>query len=114
MGSCVFCAIANKEVKSKIVYEDDRAVAFQDINPKAPVHVLVVPRKHISTLNDAGEEDEELIGHLLSVARTIAFDHQIGRDGYRIVINCGPDGGQTVDHLHVHLLGGRVMTWPPG
>lgn len=114
MGSCVFCAIAAKEVKSKIVYEDEQAVAFGDINPKAPVHVLIIPRKHISSLNEMAHGDEQLVGHLLSVARTIAADQGIGRDGYRIVINCGPDGGQTVDHLHVHLLGGRVMTWPPG
>ena len=109
----IFKKIIDRELEADIVYEDDRSLAFRDINPQAPTHVLIVPKKEIPSLNDLAEEDRELVGHLFLVASKLA--RQLGLDGgYRTVINCGPDAGQTVDHLHLHLLGGRRMTWPPG
>jgi histidine triad (HIT) family protein len=110
---CLFCKIIAGEIPSKKVFEDDLSYAFKDINPQAPVHVLVVPRKHIASLAEAGIEDQELIGHLHLVAAGIASSEGLS-NGYRTVINTGNDGGQTVDHLHVHLLGGRAIGWPPG
>jgi histidine triad (HIT) family protein len=110
---CLFCKIIAGEIPSKMVFEDDLTCAFNDINPQAPTHVLIVPRKHIASLTELGAEDQELIGHLHLVAAQIAGSQ--GRsNGFRTVINTGRDGGQTVDHLHVHLLGGRAMHWPPG
>jgi histidine triad (HIT) family protein len=111
--SCLFCKIVNGEIPSTPVYQDELTYAFADINPRAPVHVLVVPREHIASLDDAGKEQEALIGHLMTVAAGIARARGLTR-GYRVVTNVGDDGGQTVDHLHLHLLGGRPMTWPPG
>ena len=111
--SCLFCKIVNLEIPSTPVYQDELTYAFVDINPKAPVHVLVVPRKHIASVDDAGKEDEALVGHLMTVAAEIARAKGLTR-GYRVVANVGDDGGQTIDHLHLHLLGGRPMTWPPG
>ena len=109
----VFKQIIDGELSAEIVYEDDLCLAFHDINKQAPVHVLVIPRKEIASLAELEEEDETLVGHLLMVARRVA--DQLGlSDGYRTVINCGADGGQSVDHLHVHLLGGRALSWPPG
>lgn len=109
----VFKQIIDGELSAEIVYEDDLCLAFHDINKQAPVHVLVIPRKEIVSLAELEEEDETLVGHLLMVARRVA--DQLGlSDGYRTVINCGADGGQSVDHLHVHLLGGRALSWPPG
>jgi len=99
---------------ARIVYEDERCVAFEDINPQAPVHILIVPREHIPTLNDIKDEHKELIGHLSTVATKIAAEREIQDRGYRVVINCNPQGGQMVYHLHIHVLGGRQMTWPPG
>ena len=110
---CLFCKIIAGEIPSKKIFEDDLTYAFRDINPQAPLHVLVVPRKHIASLADSGPEDENLLGHLHLVAARIAASEGLS-DGFRTVINTGPDGGQTVDHLHVHLLGGRSMHWPPG
>jgi len=110
---CIFCKIINKEIESKIVYEDEKCVAFEDINPQAPVHILVVPKKHISALRDAGEEDRELLGHVLKIASKIALEKGLEK-GYRIVVNDGKEAGQTVFHVHFHLLGGREMGWPPG
>ncbi len=110
---CIFCKIINKEIESKIVYEDDRCVAFEDINPQAPVHILVVPKKHISALRKADEEDRELLGHVLKIASKIALEKGLEK-GYRIVVNDGEEAGQTVFHIHFHLLGGREMGWPPG
>jgi histidine triad (HIT) family protein len=110
---CLFCKIIAGEIASKKVFEDDLTLAFRDLHPQAPVHVLVVPRKHIASLAEANAEDEELLGHLLMVAAQIARSEGLVK-GYRTVINTGADGGQTVDHLHVHLLGGRAMHWPPG
>jgi histidine triad (HIT) family protein len=111
--ACLFCKIIAGEIPSKKVFEDDRTFAFRDINPQAPTHILVVPRKHIGSLSEASSEDLEILGHLHLVASRIAASEKLG-GGFRTVINTGPDGGQTVDHLHVHLLGGRSMVWPPG
>lgn len=111
---CLFCKIADKQIQAKVVYEDDRAVAFEDIDPQAPVHILVVPRKHISTTLDLGEEDKELVGHLFTVAAKIAREKGIADSGFRLVMNTNADAGQAVFHVHLHILGGRKMTWPPG
>lgn len=111
--SCLFCKIIDGTIPSKFAYEDDQCVAFSDIHPQAPVHVLVVPRKHIASLALAKEEDAALLGHLLKSAAILARDKALN-SGYRVVINSGADAGQTVDHVHVHVLGGRPMAWPPG
>ena len=111
--SCLFCKIASGEIPSAAVYQDDRVYAFADINPKAPVHVLIVPREHIGSLAEATAEHSALLGHLFSTAAEIARSKGLSK-GYRVVVNSGEDGGQTVDHLHLHLLGGRQLTWPPG
>jgi histidine triad (HIT) family protein len=112
---CIFCKIAAGEIPAKKLYEDDYAIAFSDIAPKAPVHTLIVPKQHIASLAELGasEQEKALIGHLHIIANQLARRQNLG-NGYRIVINTGPDGGQTVDHLHLHLLGGRAMHWPPG
>ena len=110
---CIFCRIARGEVPAQIVYEEDRAVAFRDLNPQAPTHVLVIPRRHVPSLHEGGG-DPAMLGELLVAARTIAEQEGLGEGGYRVVINNGPDAGQSVDHLHVHLLGGRQFGWPPG
>ena len=110
--NCLFCRIAKGEISAKLVAETDEAVAFRDIDPKAPVHVLVIPRQHLTSLATA--EDEELLGQLLMFVAKIARTEGISESGYRVVANTGPDGGQSVDHLHLHLMGGRRMTWPPG
>lgn len=109
----MFQKIIDREVDADIVHEDDHCVAFRDINPQAPTHILIVPRKPIPSLDDLSEEDRDIIGQLFIAARDIARDEGL-RDGYRTVINCGDDGGQTVYHLHLHLLGGRRLNWPPG
>lgn len=109
----IFKKIIDGEIPAQLVYEDDQCLAFRDINPQAPVHILVIPRKEIPSLADAGQEDCELLGHLLLVCRRIAEQEGL-TSGFRTVINAGPDGGQTVDHLHVHLLGKRPLRWPPG
>ncbi len=111
---CLFCRIAHREAKAQIVYEDEEVVAFHDLHPQAPTHVLVIPRKHVASIDAAQDDDEALLGKLLLRARTIARELGLQRGGYRIVINTGEDGGQSVDHLHAHLLGGRRMRWPPG
>src|SRR5208282_670527 len=110
---CLFCKIVDKQIPSTAVYEDELAYAFADINPKAPVHILIVPREHFDSLSEAGKDEQELLGHLLWAAAEIAREKNLA-NGYRIVVNTGADGGQTVDHLHLHLLGGRALTWPPG
>ncbi len=114
MDDCIFCRIIKREIPSKIVYEDDHAVAFEDTNPHAPSHVLVVPRKHLPSLKEATAEDEPLLGHLLTVAASLARERQLDAKGYRVVVNNGSWAGQSVFHLHVHVLGGRVFRWPPG
>ena len=114
MADCLFCRIARKDIPSKIVYEDDQIMAFEDINPQAPAHTLVVPKKHLATFNDVGAGDESLLGHMLVVAARIAKDKGLHEKGYRLVGNCLESAGQSVFHIHVHLLGGRRFTWPPG
>ena len=111
--SCLFCKIVDGSIPSTAVYQDEQCYAFADIHPQAPVHVLVVPREHIASLAEVGEDHPALLGHLLWAAAEIARGKGLAK-GYRAVVNTGDDGGQTVDHLHVHLLGGRQMTWPPG
>ena len=111
--SCLFCKIVEGSIPSTAVYQDELCYAFADINPQAPVHVLVAPREHIVSLADCDGDDQALLGHLLGAAAEIARAKGLAK-GYRVVINTGADGGQTVDHLHVHLLGGRARTWPPG
>ena len=114
MDNCIFCRIANRTLPARIVFEDDRVVAFEDLNPQAPVHLLVIPRKHIASLRDAAPEDEALLGHLFAVAAEVARARKIDSKGFRAVVNNGEWGGQTVFHLHVHLMGGRIFHWPPG
>ena len=112
MESCLFCKIVNKELQSKVAYEDDRVVAFHDISPQAPVHVLVCPRKHIATLNDVSAEDGALLAHMFVTARKIAQDLGVAEKGYRTVFNVNAEAGQTVFHLHLHVIGGRKLSWP--
>lgn len=114
MSDCIFCKILAGDIPSTRVYEDDLCLAFRDIQPQAPVHVLVIPREHLARTSDLSDGDEALAGHLVRVAAEIAKAEGISDSGYRLVMNCGPDGQQAVEHLHVHLLGGRQMTWPPG
>ncbi len=109
----IFQKIIDRQIPADIVYEDDLCLAFRDIHPQAPTHVLIIPRKPIPSLAHATDDDQALLGHLLLVARDLAVKLQLP-NGYRTVLNSGPDGGQTVDHLHVHLLGGRALGWPPG
>ena len=106
---CIFCKIINKEISAEIVYEDDEIIGFRDINPVAPVHILVIPKKHISSLVDLKEEDEKVIGKIYSVINKIAKEQGILEKGYRVIINCGDDGGQVVKHIHFHLLGGKKL-----
>jgi histidine triad (HIT) family protein len=110
----LFEKIANHEIPAKIVYEDDEIVAFHDINPQAPQHIVIVPRVAIESINDVAPDDAELLGKLIVVAKDLAAKLGIAKSGYRLVFNCGQDGGQTVDHIHLHLIGGRPMEWPPG
>ncbi|RMG34344.1 MAG: histidine triad nucleotide-binding protein [Gammaproteobacteria bacterium] len=114
MTDCIFCKIAAGEIPAEKVYEDDHVVGFRDLSPQAPVHVLIIPRRHIATLNDLTEADEALVGHMHRIAARVAADEGLAERGYRTLINCNAEGGQTVFHLHLHLLGGRQMTWPPG
>lgn len=111
---CLFCKMANGEIQPDILYENDDVLAFTDINPHAPVHFLVIPKQHIATLNDLEPLHSELVGKLYLAAAKVADDKGIAADGYRTVMNCNSDAGQTVWHLHLHVLGGRTLTWPPG
>ena len=111
---CLFCRIADGKIPAEIVYSNDEIVAFRDINPQAPTHILVIPRKHIATVLDVSAEDEALMGRLLRTAGAIARAEKIADRGFRLVINCNKEAGQTVFHLHAHLVGGRAMSWPPG
>ena len=113
MSDCIFCKISQSEIPSEKVYEDDKILCFKDLDPQAPVHVLIIPKKHISSLDDVREEDSELLGYIMLKVREIAADLSL-ENGYRLVNNCGEDGLQTVQHLHFHLLGRRKLTWPPG
>jgi len=111
---CVFCQIIRQELPTKIIYQDDLVLAFDDLHPRAPQLKLIIPRKHIATLNDLQEEDTLLAGHLFQTARHLAKELKIADSGYRVVLNCNAGAGQAVFHIHLHLLGGRPMTWPPG
>jgi histidine triad (HIT) family protein len=113
-STCLFCKIIKREIPSSIVYEDEGVLAFNDINPQAPTHVLVIPKRHIESLNDVEPGDDRIVGELTRRAAAIARDRGLSARGFRTVINTNRDGGQTVFHLHVHLLGGRSMEWPPG
>jgi histidine triad (HIT) family protein len=112
-GKTLFQKIADGEVPAEMVYDDDRCIAFRDINPQAPTHILIVPRKVIPSIDDLSEGDTDLVGHLFLVAKKLAATENLV-DGYRTVVNCGPAAGQSVDHIHLHLLGGRTLSWPPG
>lgn len=114
VDTCVFCKVANGLVRADIVYQDGVLVAFRDIHPQAPVHVLVIPRKHITGLWEADESHTDLLGKMLLACSEVADQLGVGESGYRVVTNSGPDAGQSVDHLHFHLLGGRKLEWPPG
>lgn len=114
MADCIFCGITNREIPAKIIYEDSTSVAFEDIRPEAPHHFLVVPRRHLESLAGLAESDEVMVGHLVAVAAKLARDRGLEAGGYRTVINTGAGAGQTVFHLHVHVLGGRAFHWPPG
>ncbi len=111
---CLFCKIINGDIPSTKVYEDELVYAFRDIEPQAPTHILIIPKEHISSANELTEENASVVGHVFAVAAKIAKAEGIAEGGYRIVNNCGEDGGQTVKHLHFHMLGGRSLQWPPG
>ena len=113
MSGCLFCRIVDGAIPAERVYEDEVSIAFRDINPQAPSHVLVVPKEHIASLAEAGTDHTALLGKLMASAAEVARQQKLGR-GYRVVVNTGAEGGQTVDHLHLHVLGGRHMAWPPG
>ena len=110
----IFNKIINKEIEADIVFENEKVIAFKDINPVAPIHVLIIPKKNIKTINDIQSNDKELIGELFLVAKKIARDYNIDKNGYRLIFNCNDDAGQTVFHIHMHLLAGRKLSWPPG
>ena len=114
MSEDLFLKIIDREIPAEIVYEDDDVLAFNDINAQAPLHVLIIPKKHIRTLNDMTDHDEKLLGKLMNTARKIAKDKGVAEDGFRVVMNCNKGAGQTVFHIHLHLLGGRTLSWPPG
>ena len=114
MTDCLFCRIIAREIPGQIVFEDDSLLVFTDINPQAPLHVLIVPKQHIATLNDLAPDDDGLVGSMFRRAAALAREHGYSERGYRTVFNCNRDAGQTVFHIHLHLLGGRSLTWPPG
>jgi histidine triad (HIT) family protein len=112
--ACIFCEIVAGRVPAKKAYEDETLLAFHDVHPQAPVHVLVIPKRHVASLLDVGSADDALLGSLVRVARDLARELQLGERGFRVVLNCGPDAGYSVFHIHLHLLGGRQLGWPPG
>ncbi|MGN0145390.1 MAG: histidine triad nucleotide-binding protein [Clostridium sp.] len=114
MEDCIFCKIINGDIPSKKLYEDDKVYAFYDINPEAPVHFLVIPKEHIQSVNSINENNADIIAHIFKVINKLVVELNIAETGYRIVNNCGNDGGQTVNHMHFHVLGGRSLQWPPG
>lgn len=114
MSEDLFLKIIDRQIPADIVFESDEVLAFRDINPQAPVHVLIIPKRHIRTINDIAENDEPLVGKLFSAAKAIAAREGLAEDGYRVVMNCNAMAGQTVFHIHLHLLGGRALSWPPG
>jgi histidine triad (HIT) family protein len=111
---CLFCKIVAGDIPAEVVHESESTIAFRDINPQAPTHVLIIPRRHIATINDLSPGDEEIVGSLYLAAKQIAEQEGLAEDGYRVVMNCGEGAGQTVFHIHLHLLGGRSLNWPPG
>lgn len=114
MTKSIFTQIIDREIPADIVYENDVAIAIKDINPQAPIHILIIPKKHIATINDIEQEDKKIIGELFIIAKKLAKDLEIDKDGYRTIFNCNEHGGQTVYHIHLHLIGGRQLGWPPG
>ena len=114
MDDCLFCRIVGGAIPADVVYRDEQVTAFRDIQPQAPVHVLVVPNQHVTSINDLEEEHEATIGHLMRITKVVARQEGIGKSGFRLVVNIGPDALMTVPHLHVHVLGGRKLGWPPG
>ncbi len=111
---CVFCKIVNKEIPAKVIYEDEQVMAFHDANPQAPIHLLIVPKKHVASIMEIDEDNAAVLKQIAKVAQELARQNNIDKKGFRLVLNTGEEGGQTVNHLHFHLLGGRFMTWPPG
>jgi len=111
---CIFCKILNKEIPANFIYEDDNVVAFNDLNPQAPIHILIIPKQHISTINEIDESNYDISGKMILSAKKIALQLGINEEGYRLVFNCNKNGGQEVFHIHLHLLGGRLFKWPPG
>ncbi|SDZ19807.1 histidine triad (HIT) family protein [Proteiniborus ethanoligenes] len=114
MSDCIFCKIINGDIPVNKVYEDDKVIAFNDINPQTPIHILIIPKEHIPSTNHIGENNAYILSHIFIAINKIAKEKDLDKQGYRIVNNCGKDGGQTVEHLHFHLLGGRQLQWPPG
>lgn len=114
MSDCLFCKLANGEIPTNYIYEDDKVVAFNDIEPQAPVHILIIPKEHIVSALELNDDNADVVAHIFKVASKIARDKGFADDGFRLVNNCGKDGGQTVGHLHFHLLAGRYLQWPPG
>lgn len=114
MTDCLFCRIATKQTPATVVYENESVLAFRDINPQAPVHLLVIPKRHITTINDLADGDSALMGQMVLAAQQLAAQEGVAEAGFRLVMNCNRDGGQTVYHIHLHLLGGRGLHWPPG
>ncbi len=114
MNNCIFCKIANKKLPSDIIYEDDKVVAFNDVNPQSPIHFLVIPKEHISSANHLNEENVSIVSHIFLVINKLVKERGLGKKGYRIINNCGELGGQTVNHIHFHVLSGRQLKWPPG
>ncbi len=114
MADCLFCGIVGGEIPADVVYRDESVLAFRDIDPKAPVHLLIIPRRHIAAVTEMGEDDGATMGHAMTVARRLAQENGVSESGFRIVVNTGPDAGQSVHHIHLHLLGGRALAWPPG
>lgn len=114
MEDCIFCKIINGDIPSNKIYEDDKVYAFKDINPEAPIHFLIIPKEHIESANAINENNSDIISHIFKVIKQLSVEFNISERGYRVVNNCGEDGGQTVRHLHFHVLGGRSLQWPPG
>ena len=114
MDDCIFCKIIKKQIPCELLYEDESVIGFKDISPEAPVHIVIIPKVHISNLNFLSEDSANIIGHIFIVAKKIAEDLGVSETGYRVVSNCGKHGGQTVQHIHFHLLAGRMLKWPPG
>ncbi|MEW6455838.1 MAG: histidine triad nucleotide-binding protein [Acidobacteriota bacterium] len=111
---CVFCSVIRKEINAKIVYEDDKVIAFDDVNPQAPVHVLIIPKEHFESINEFPEEKKEILGYMVFISKKIVEIKGISKKGYRLVLNTGREAGQSIFHIHLHVLGGRYMRWPPG